>query len=91
MSPAPPDLAPEQWRVSKPRIVHVTEPGPCERDDCDRSARVVVTWQPISRFGQHIVCCEHVTNALAVALDDSPEDTQITVELLVPRAEQRAA
>lgn len=79
------DLAPDEWRVSKPRVVVVDEFEPCEQD-CDDDATVVVTWTPREKdFGQGRVCLGHAPDLIAVAVEDADGDSTVHVEHLVLR------
>lgn len=85
MTTVVPDLAPDEWRVKRPRIVHIGQLGVCDLDGCTAPGLVTVTWTPREDFGSRTRCLGDFRSALELALDDSFEDSQITVEYLVPR------
>lgn len=92
MTTAVVDLAPDEWRIARPRLVEVDHVHLCEHPDgCDHTAWITVTWRPLAGFGQLNACRQHANDALATALDDSPEDTQIAVEVLVRLPLSRSA
>lgn len=79
------DLAPEEWRVTRPRLIEVPALGVCDLDGCTAPGLVTITWVPREDFGSRTRCLGDAMAALELALDDSAEDSQITVEYLVLR------